>query len=76
MGKGWLAGTQTHLDFVPEHHTDFIFSVIGEEFGFIGCMALLFLFGLLLYYIFEIMGHTTELRARLVLERWRKVNVN
>ncbi|HPZ08018.1 MAG TPA: rod shape-determining protein RodA [Candidatus Eremiobacteraeota bacterium] len=41
LGKGYLAGTQSHLNFVPENTTDFIFSVIGEEFGFIGCTLLL-----------------------------------
>jgi len=40
-GKGWLAGTQTHLDFVPERHTDFIFAVYSEEFGLIGNLVLL-----------------------------------
>jgi rod shape determining protein RodA len=41
LGKGLFAGTQTQLNFVPEHHTDFIFSVVGEEFGFIGGILLL-----------------------------------
>lgn len=40
-GKGFGEGTQTQLDFLPEKHTDFIFTVIGEELGFIGCVALL-----------------------------------
>ncbi len=65
-GKGWLAGTQTQLDFVPEHHTDFIFSVIGEEMGFVGTMSLIALFGILIWYMFDILNHTTELRARLL----------
>ncbi len=49
FGKGYLKGSQTNLDYVPEQHTDFIFTVAGEEFGFIGAMALLALFALLLY---------------------------
>lgn len=44
FGKGWLLGTQKNMNFLPEHHTDFIFSVVGEEFGFIGSMFLLALF--------------------------------
>ena len=47
MGKGFLIGTQKNMNFLPEHHTDFIFSVIGEEFGFFGCTILL-----LLYFLF------------------------
>lgn len=40
-GKGWLEGTQSHLDFLPERRTDFIFAVFSEEFGFIGTLLLL-----------------------------------
>ena len=40
-GKGWLNGTQAHLGFIPEHSTDFVFSVFAEEFGFIGCCLLI-----------------------------------
>ena len=44
FGKGWLDGTQSHLDFLPEHSTDFIFAVCGEELGFVGSVILIALF--------------------------------
>ncbi len=47
-GKGWLNGTQTQLDFLPERTTDFIFAVFSEEFGFLGNMLLLGLFSMIL----------------------------
>ena len=43
-GKGWLEGTQSHLDFVPERHTDFILAVLAEEFGLIGVAMLMLLY--------------------------------
>ncbi len=43
-GKGWLNGTQSHLDFLPERSTDFIFAVLSEEFGFLGVITLLSLY--------------------------------
>ncbi|MDD3716592.1 MAG: rod shape-determining protein RodA [Candidatus Marinimicrobia bacterium] len=43
-GKGFLQGTQSHLNFLPEQHTDFIFSVVSEEFGFIGISVILFIY--------------------------------
>jgi rod shape determining protein RodA len=46
-GKGWLNGTQAHLEFIPERHTDFIFAVFSEEFGLIGNIVLLVLYTLL-----------------------------
>ncbi|KLU23060.1 ADP-ribosylglycohydrolase [Caballeronia mineralivorans PML1(12)] len=44
FGKGWLKGTQAHLEFIPEKHTDFIFAVFSEEFGLVGGLVLLFLY--------------------------------
>ncbi|HKY61424.1 MAG TPA: FtsW/RodA/SpoVE family cell cycle protein, partial [Gemmatimonadota bacterium] len=48
FGKGFLEGTQKRLAFLPERHTDFIFSVLGEELGFLGVLAAFVLFALLL----------------------------
>ena len=48
FGKGFTQGTQKRLDFLPEQHTDFIFSVVGEELGFVGAIGIIFLFTLLL----------------------------
>ncbi len=48
IGKGWLSGTQTHLEFLPEKHTDFIVAVYGEEFGLIGVLVLLVIYVLLI----------------------------
>ncbi len=50
LGKGFLHGTQSQLHFLPEHHTDFAFSVWAEEWGFVGCVVLLAVFFLLLLY--------------------------
>ena len=49
IGQGLFVGTQSQLDFLPENHTDFIFSVIGEELGFVGAIFVIFLYFLLLY---------------------------
>ena len=49
FGRGYLHGTQTALDYVPEQHTDFIFTVVGEEFGFMGSVFVLSLFALLMW---------------------------
>lgn len=53
-GKGYMQGTQTQLSFIPEHHTDFIFSVVGEEWGFVGSVVVLGLYYLMLQKSFEI----------------------
>ncbi len=49
IGQGLFEGTQSQLNFLPENHTDFIFSVIGEELGFVGAIFVLFLYFILLY---------------------------
>lgn len=48
FGKGWLLGTQSHLDFLPESHTDFVIAVLGEEFGLVGIGMLLLVYLLLI----------------------------
>jgi rod shape determining protein RodA len=53
-GRGYTKGTQTNLSFVPQQHTDFIFTVVGEEFGFIGAGVLLVLYAVLLWRAFRI----------------------
>jgi len=55
-GKGFLQGTQSHLNFLPEKQTDFIFTMLAEEFGLIGSVFFLFLYSLLLLYGFVIAG--------------------
>ncbi len=51
-GKGFMQGTQSRLNFLPEKHTDFIFTTLGEEFGFVGAISLLALYGLILLFLF------------------------
>ena len=64
FGKGFLNGTQTRLDFVPEQSTDFIFSVVGEEFGFVGSLFLIFLYSLLLIRIVQLAENQKDIFAR------------
>ncbi|MBQ0104778.1 MAG: rod shape-determining protein RodA, partial [Armatimonadetes bacterium] len=61
MGKGFLRGGQRALKFIPEQHTDFVFTVLGEEWGFAGCMVLLILYGLLIYRLIFIALNTDNL---------------
>ena len=53
-GKGYLSGTQSQLDFIPESHSDFIFSVIAEELGLVGILAMFILYGFIIWRIFRI----------------------
>ena len=65
-GKGWLNGSQTHLEFIPERHTDFIFAVFSEEFGLIGNLVLLALYALLLARCLSIAAGAATLYGRLL----------
>lgn len=60
-GKGFGEGSQTNLSFLPEEHTDFIFSVLGEQFGFVGCVIVLSLF---FFMVFRILQTCTIIRSR------------
>ena len=66
-GKGLGHGTQTQLKFLPEQHTDFIISLIGEELGFIGVSVILVLFMLLLFRMINIASNTKNLFESLIL---------
>ena len=65
-GKGWLKGTQTHLEFIPERHTDFIFAVYAEEFGLVGIAVLLLLYAWLILRGFMIAANAPTFFARLL----------
>ncbi|HHS50616.1 MAG TPA: rod shape-determining protein RodA [candidate division Zixibacteria bacterium] len=64
-GKGFLEGTQTKLAFLPARHTDFIFAVLGEQFGFVGTLLVLLLFFILFYRILKIADEARNNYARL-----------
>ena len=57
FGKGFLDGSQSYLDYLPEKHTDFIFTLFSEEFGFFGSMTILLIYILITWRIVNI-GHT------------------
>jgi len=65
IGKGWLAGTQNQLNFLPERHTDFIFSVIGEEWGLFGALILVMLFFMIVKRGFDIACFTNDMHGKL-----------
>ncbi|MCK2088892.1 rod shape-determining protein RodA [Thauera aromatica] len=65
-GKGWMDGTQTHLAFLPERHTDFIFAVLAEEFGLLGTLVLLATYAVLLLRGFAIAAAAPTHASRLL----------
>ena len=66
FGKGLFEGTQSQLNFLPENHTDFIFAVVGEEFGFAGAALLLFLYLLVLWRGMQIARDASDIFGRLL----------
>jgi len=66
LGKGWLMGTQSHLQFLPEHATDFIFAVCGEEFGLFGALILLLLYTAIILRCFYIASQAQDTFTRLL----------
>jgi len=66
FGKGLFEGTQSQLNFLPENHTDFIFAVVGEEFGFAGAAFLLFLYLLVLWRGMQIARDASDIFGRLL----------
>ena len=65
FGKGFLQGSQSYLDYLPEKHTDFIFTLFSEEFGFVGSLILLLIYALVIYRIAIIGAHSKNDFARL-----------
>lgn len=65
-GKGFLHGTQGRLHFLPEPHTDFIFSVFAEEFGFVGGVTVVLLFALLFWRLLRAAFRTKDIRAKIL----------
>jgi rod shape determining protein RodA len=60
LGKGFGKGTQSQLRFLPARHTDFVFSVIGEEFGFLGVVLIMLSYSFLLWRLFQSIGHSRD----------------
>lgn len=65
-GKGWLNGTQSHLEFLPERSTDFIFAVLAEEFGLLGILVVLAVYGFVIVRGMHIAAHAQDTFGRLV----------
>ena len=67
FGKGWRQGTQNRYNLLPERHTDFIFAVVAEESGFLGCIGLLALYFVILLCSFAVASRTSDPFARLLV---------
>lgn len=67
FGRGWMGGTQNQLNFLPESHTDFIFAVVGEEWGFIGSFFLIFLFAFLISRILSVAERTNDFYGKMIV---------
>ena len=65
FGKGFLQGSQSYLDYLPEKHTDFIFTLFSEEFGFVGSLVLLIIYALIIYRISKIGNESRNNFAKL-----------
>lgn len=67
LGKGFGEGTQSRLNFLPEKHTDFVFTIFAEEFGFVGCLLVLVAFAIMLFFIFSIANIARNPFSRLTI---------
>jgi rod shape determining protein RodA len=64
FGRGWMSGTQSQLSFLPERHTDFLYSVVGEEWGFVGSVTVVALFAILLRRMLAAARDNSEAQGR------------
>ncbi|MFH1837630.1 MAG: rod shape-determining protein RodA, partial [Candidatus Omnitrophota bacterium] len=66
FGKGWLNGTQSYLKFLPERHTDFIFSVVGEEWGYVGAVMLIVLYAIIMIRGIKIAEEINDVHGKVI----------
>jgi rod shape determining protein RodA len=66
LGKGYVQGTQTQLEFLPEHTTDFVFSVVAEEWGFVGCLFVIALYGFLVFRLLRVVARSRDLYGGII----------
>ena len=76
FGKGFLQGSQSYLDYLPEKHTDFIFTLFSEEFGFFGSLFILLLYALIVWRIVKIGNLTRSNFGKLYCYSFAKNNIN